>query len=293
MNILVLKAGEQEYDADFLANLNKYGAETDNLYTLRYLDHLIFEFTDEVKVKINGKDVLDYDFVYFRTWEKRPAIAATLAKHLLANSKKFIDSSVGLSNVGSKILQNYLMLTNGLPSPKCFVVYKNFLKEELQLQSEKLGGYPIVLKATKGSEGKGVYLLHKFEDLVELYDSLNDDHYFLQEFIPNDFDYRFVIFGEKVCVIKKRVRAKDSAEFRNNVSLGAQVEYIDPATLPEMCEIALKAARVKNLQVAGVDLVTSNKDNKTYIFEVNPAPAFRNDFTVLKYFNNYLKSIFE
>lgn len=291
MKILVLKAGRQPYDTDFIDYFNKYGQETGNTYIIGYLDDVIFDFRDPITITIDGVNILDYDFIYFRTWEKRPDIASTLAKHLIKHSKKFADSAVGLSNYGSKIHQHYLLITNGLNLPATFIIHKRLLDENLESHIQKLGGYPAVLKATRGNEGKGVYLLNSFDDYVKIKEELKDEYYFIQELIPNDFDYRFVVFGEKVAVVKKRVRNKDSAEFRNNVSLGAEVEYLKPEDFPEISEIAVKAAKVKNLQVAGVDVVASNKNSKIYLFEVNPAPAFRHDFTVLKYLDEYFKSI--
>lgn len=292
MNILVLKAGRQPYDVGFIDHLNMYGKETGNTYVMGYLDDLIFNFVGGVSVSIYGEDVISYDLVYFRTWEKRPAVASTLAKHLEANSVKFIDSAVGISNFGSKILQHYLMVTNDLPLPSSYLLHKELLKENFEELANRLGGFPVVLKAMRGNEGKGVFLINSIEDLANIYDSLNPEPYFIQEFIPNDFDYRFVVFGGNVSVVKKRIRNKDSSEFRNNVSLGAEVEYLDPNELPELSDLAVKASKVKSLEVAGVDLVTSSRDGKTYIFEVNPAPAFRHDFTVLKHLDEYITNTF-
>jgi glutathione synthase/RimK-type ligase-like ATP-grasp enzyme len=291
MKILALKAGKQPYDVDFINYFNKYGEKNGNVYTMGYLDDLVFEFNNEIKISIDGTNVLDFDIVYFRTWEKRPDAATTLAKHLSKHSKKFFDTAVGMSNYGSKLLQHYVLTANGLNLPKSFVIHNNILKQHLENYVTKLGGYPVVLKASRGNEGKGVYLLNSFEDFLNIEGELKDLYYFIQEFIPNDFDYRFVVFGEEVKVIKKRVRNSESKEFRNNVSLGAEVEYIDPATLPELCDIAVKAAKAKNLQVAGIDIVINKINSNIYVFEANPSPAFRNDFTVLEHLDNYFKSV--
>lgn len=291
MKILVLKANKQVYDLDFIEYANNYGNETGNTYKMGYLDDLIFDFTDQIRVTIDNVDVLEYDMVYFRTWEKRPDAAVPLAKHLLRNSKRFIDSAVGIATYGSKVLQHYTLMSSGIKLPKTFVMHKNLLNSHIQKYIDLLGGYPAILKSTKGKEGQGVYLLNSFEDFLKVESELKDSQYFIQEFIPNDFDYRFVVFGEEVAVVKKRVRNKNSDEFRNNVSLGAEVEYLDPKTLPELCELALKAAKAKNLQVAGVDIVINKNNNEPYIFEANPSPAFKNDFTVLQYLDKYFKSI--
>ena len=51
----------------------------------------------------------------------------------------------------------------------------------------------------------------------------------LQEYIPNDGDYRVLVLGEKVLGVMKRV-SPNKEEFKNNYSAGGKVEVAD---LPE------------------------------------------------------------
>ena len=98
----------------------------------------------------------------------------------------------------------------------------------------------------------------------------------LQEYIENDGDYRVLILGEKVLGVMKRTRVKHSGndkEFRNNYSVGGKVEVAD---LPEeIKQLAVKAARVCGLAVAGVDVAFRDFDmKKPVIWEVNKGPQF-------------------
>jgi RimK family alpha-L-glutamate ligase len=95
----------------------------------------------------------------------------------------------------------------------------------------------------------------------------------LQEYIKNDGDFRVWVLGEKVLGVMKRSSA-DKKEFRNNYSAGGNVEVAD---LPEeVKEIAVKAAKVCGLAVAGVDVAFRDFDvKKPVIWEVNKGPQFK------------------
>ena len=95
----------------------------------------------------------------------------------------------------------------------------------------------------------------------------------LQEFIPNDGDYRVLVLGDKVLGVMKR-SSQSIEEFRNNYSAGGKVEV---ATLPEnIYQLAVKATRVCGLAVAGVDVAFRNNNfDQPVIWEVNKGPQFK------------------
>jgi glutathione synthase/RimK-type ligase-like ATP-grasp enzyme len=95
----------------------------------------------------------------------------------------------------------------------------------------------------------------------------------LQEYIPNDGDYRVLILGKKVLGVMRRTRQL-AGEFRNNYSAGGSVEIAD---LPEdIKQLAVKAAEVCGLSVAGVDVAFRDYDmKKPVIWEVNKGPQFK------------------
>jgi ribosomal protein S6--L-glutamate ligase len=97
--------------------------------------------------------------------------------------------------------------------------------------------------------------------------------YMLQEYIPNNGDYRVLVLGDKVLGVMKRSSAKQN-EFRNNYSAGGTVEV---AELPEeIKQLAVKSAKVCGLAVAGVDVAFRDNDlKKPVIWEVNKGPKFK------------------
>jgi RimK family alpha-L-glutamate ligase len=95
----------------------------------------------------------------------------------------------------------------------------------------------------------------------------------LQEYIPNSGDYRVLVLGTKVLGVMKR-SSQSKEEFRNNYSAGGKVEV---AQLPEeIKQLAVKAAEVCGLMVAGVDVAFRDNDlNRPVIWEVNKGPQFK------------------
>jgi ribosomal protein S6--L-glutamate ligase len=81
------------------------------------------------------------------------------------------------------------------------------------------------------------------------------------------------VLGDKVLGVMKR-SSQNQDEFRNNYSAGGTVEV---AELPEeIKELAIKAAKVCGLAVAGVDVAFRDFDvKKPIIWEVNKGPQFK------------------
>ncbi|OGI29418.1 MAG: hypothetical protein A2288_03810 [Candidatus Moranbacteria bacterium RIFOXYA12_FULL_44_15] len=60
-------------------------------------------------------------------------------------------------------------------------------------------------------------------------------------------------------------------DFRSNASLGAKAEKI--LLTQELKELALKATKAMNYEVAGVDIIKHKK--KLYVLEINSAPQWQ------------------
>jgi len=139
--------------------------------------------------------------------------------------------------------------------------------------------FPVIVKGSGGDRGTRVF---KVDNLVEMEKLVRDlrksetdegKRYMLQEYIPNDGDFRVLVLGDKVLGVMKR-SSQSVAEFKNNYSAGGKVEV---AELPEeIKELALKAAKVCGLAVAGVDVAFRDNDlKKPIIWEVNKGPQFK------------------
>ena len=147
---------------------------------------------------------------------------------------------------------------------------------------DKEGGvlsFPVILKGSGGDRGTNVFKIDNLKQLEEKVRELRKieieggKRYMLQEFIPNSGDYRILVLGDKVLGAMKRTSQNFQKEFRNNFSVGGKVEVVE---IPESIKkLAVKAAKVCGLLVAGVDVVYRDDDvKKPVIWEVNKGPQF-------------------
>jgi glutathione synthase/RimK-type ligase-like ATP-grasp enzyme len=280
-------------DASILKELTAFN-DDDFQYTFAsLLNDVIFDFTRGISISVKGEDILNFDLVYFRTWFNEYRIATSIAHYLTLNKKKVVDSCLeSISSAGIHKLFHFVALASAnFPIPKSFVLYQNKLEQNFDDMVRSLGGYPLILKKQIGRKGKGIFKLESKSDFLKIKSQLEPTFYFVQEFIPNSFDYRILVMGKKVVRLKKRIRDKVSNEFRNNVSLGANVELLDIKEHKDLCHLGIKASNLLGIDISGVDVVVSEKDKKPYILEINPAPVLNNDITQYSDLNHFLRNL--
>ncbi len=135
-----------------------------------------------------------------------------------------------------------------------------------------VGGPPVVLKLIHGTQGNGVVLAETeeaLESIVRTVWSLGH-HILLQEYVAESHgrDIRALVVGNRVVAAMRR-RARPGG-FRSNIHRGGAGEGL---RLPPRYErIAVEAARIMGLQLAGVDIVESRVGPK--VIEVNSSPGF-------------------
>ena len=125
-------------------------------------------------------------------------------------------------------------------------------------------GYPLIIKESFGSMGKGVYLANNLSELLEVMEKVKLKPHLFQEYIGEPgVDVRVIVIGGKaVCAMERR----NDTDFRSNVAQGG---YGKKITLDdEFKKSAEKCASILGLDYCGVDLLYG-KDNKPYVCEVN------------------------
>lgn len=136
---------------------------------------------------------------------------------------------------------------------------------------EMVGGAPLVAKLLEGTQGIGVVLCETrkaAESVLEAFMGLNVS-IMIQEYIKEagGADIRCFVVGDKVVAAIKR-QAKPG-EFRSNLHRGGTAALIK--ITPEERAVAVRAARIMGLNVAGVDLLRSN--HGPLVMEVNSSPG--------------------
>ena len=134
-----------------------------------------------------------------------------------------------------------------------------------------LGEPPHVIKLTEGSQGRGVMLTEKPSASRGVVDALRGLYatFLLQEFIgeAGGADIRCLVVGDEVVAAMRRQAPE--GDFRANLHRGGSAQAV--ALAPADAAIAVRAAQVLGLGVAGVDLVPSARG--PLVLEVNASPG--------------------
>lgn len=133
------------------------------------------------------------------------------------------------------------------------------------------GGAPLVVKLIEGAQGKGVILAETkkaAESVIDAFRGL-DAHFLIQEFIKEagGADIRCFVIGDKV--VATMMRESQDGDFRSNLHAGGIAKKIK--ITPEERKTAIAATKAMGLDVAGVDLIRS--DRGPLILEVNSSPG--------------------
>ncbi|MGC4086426.1 MAG: RimK family alpha-L-glutamate ligase [Polyangiaceae bacterium] len=144
-------------------------------------------------------------------------------------------------------------------------------RESARNALEQVGGTPVVIKLIEGSQGAGVILADtkkSAEAILEAFLVARQD-VIVQKFVSESrgHDLRVLVVGGRVVAAMRRRAAPD--EFRSNVHRGGRTERARLS--PELSALALKAAQILGLRVAGVDLIES--DDGPLVLEVNSSPG--------------------
>jgi ribosomal protein S6--L-glutamate ligase len=136
---------------------------------------------------------------------------------------------------------------------------------------DMVGGAPLILKLLEGTQGSGVVLTetkNAAESVIDAFRQL-DANILVQEYIEEarGTDLRCIVVGGRV--VAAMVRRAAEGDFRSNLHRGGTAE---PAKLTtKERRTAVKAAKALGLNVAGVDLLRS--DRGPLVLEVNSSPG--------------------
>ena len=177
-----------------------------------------------------------------------PRIGHSITQHGVAVLRHIEQLGIWTANTGQGIIQSrdklnasQILARNRLPVPKTVYV-RDILDVEQAIDT--VGGLPVVVKVTQGTQGDGVFLRHTAFEVRNLVQGLlmTGKAVLVQEYIAESHgkDIRALVVGDKVVAcMRRRARGR---EFRSNFHLNGTVERVD---LPEgYAEAACRAARV-------------------------------------------------
>ena len=166
-----------------------------------------------------------------------------------------------------------LNLPDTVFAPLCYDEHAPLDKEYLSSVADRLG-YPLIVKESYGSMGKGVYLAENFERLTEVCGKIKTKPHIFQQYfsLRRGTDMRVIVIGGRARAAMLRINEND---FRSNIARGGRGETAD-ISAPENKEFiraAERAARALELDYCGVDLLFGN-NGEPVICEVNSNAFF-------------------
>jgi len=225
-----------------------------------------------VKESLTRKKLTDFDVIYFELWYKSQQQALAAALYADRTDTPFFSHELLSIMPITKIGELARMADNGITLPQTFTSSAREIRKVFK--REQPFAYPFIMKAADGYGGKNNFLIHSYKELVRELDGHKDLSFVLQEFIPNNHDYRCIVLGGEIKLVLQRTRAKNAKTHLNNTSQGAEGKMIPVSELPiDAQQQVLRAANVLGRsQFAGVDLMINSETRTPYILEVNQTP---------------------
>jgi len=239
---------------------------------------LIIEIIDNklvVTEYMTGQPLESFDFVRFELWLKAPQQALAAATYLSRHTIPFSGREALNTLCTTKVGELVRMSDNDLALPRTYMSSHHVILEKFKKNPPI--AYPFIAKAADSFGGKMNYLVHTYAELKAALQENKDQFFVLQEFIPNEFDYRVLVMDNEIQFVLKRSRLKSSDSHLNNTSAGAEGEFVPIDTLTDAQKAdALKAAALTlRSDFAGVDLLVNSETGEHVVLEVNEAPAIQ------------------
>lgn len=205
-----------------------------------------------------------------------PRIGTSITDYGVAVVRQFelmgiptINSSIAIAESRNKLWSLQLLASRGIAVPSTILTRG---MRSMRAVLNEMGGLPVVLKLLRGTQGLGVMLVHTPASLQSVHETLRglDQDTLVQRFVAeaSGQDIRAFVVGNRVVAAMRRHAAE--GEFRANIHRGAEgkLEKLTPA----QSKMAIKAAKVLGLQIAGVDLLEGPRG--PMVLEVNSSPGF-------------------
>lgn len=146
-----------------------------------------------------GRDIASFAFVYFKSWHRDHEAAHACAVYLHDRGVPFADSEILNQRSYSKLSEMLLLVRAGLPVPDTLIS-----RDEPTITAfMQHRGMKAVVKNAAEQKGRDNHLCHSPHEVVELVKT-PDKRYLIQEYIPNEGDYRFAVYGDRVAYVLHR-----------------------------------------------------------------------------------------
>lgn len=196
-----------------------------------------------------------YDFCVFLDKDKYTAAMLEAAGLRLFNRRSAVEIC------DDKMLTHLALAGKGIPMPDtvagalCYT-QDAALSDETVRKLENSLGYPMIIKQSYGSLGKGIYRVENRKELKNVYDGIKLAPHLFQRSIEESYgrDIRLIVVGRKCVAAMER---RSDGDFRSNLELGGKgFPYKTNVKLNDICR---RTSEILDLDYCGIDLLVGRE----------------------------------
>jgi ribosomal protein S6--L-glutamate ligase len=266
LNIAILSRNRHLYSTRSLARAGRLRG-----HSVRVIDYLRLHMnitSRDPRIYLGRRELDDVDAIIPRIGAQHTFFGTAVVRQFEMMGVYSLNESVGIARARDKLRCLQLLARKGIGLPVTAFAHD---PEKAQHMIEICGGAPLVIKLVEGTQGVGVVLAETeaaAESVIEAFRDL-DAHILAQQFVSEAVgtDIRAFVIGDKVVAAMRR-QAREG-EFRANLHRGGKAEGVEVTDAERRAAVA--AATALGLNVAGIDLLRSNKG--PLVIEVNASPG--------------------
>ena len=270
MKIAILSNGNANYSTKRL--VEEAEKRNHEVKVIKYKNCYLSIEQGQNNVFYKGKPLGKFDAIIPRISSGMTKYGTAIVRQLEMQGEYCLSKSLAITRARDKLRSMQLLAKYGIDIPKTVVSRDSADIDQLL---DQLDGAPVIIKLASGTHGNGVVLAETkkaAKSTLQAFYLTNEQgtNILLQEFIKESAgtDIRAFVVGSKVVASMQRQSLDD--DFRSNLHKGGNGTIIK--LTPEEEKVAVKAAKVMGLSVAGVDIMRSARG--PLVLEVNASPGF-------------------
>ena len=241
-------------------------------HEVRVLDYLrcTMDITSGKPRVFFGEEALEFDGIIPRIGATYTFYGAAVVRQFEMMGTLTANQSIAIVRSRDTLRCLQILAREGVGLPQTCFAHST---KDIDSLLNRVGGAPVILKLLESTQGKGVVLAETgkaAESVMSAFRQM-DANILVQHFVKeaNGEDIRAFVVGNRV--VASMLRKAAPGDFRSNLHRGGTAENVK-LTKAER-ELAVKASKIMNLDVSGVDLLRSDKGPQ--ILEVNASPGLK------------------
>lgn len=216
------------------------------------------------------QDLADFNVVYFQLWSKCPQQALAASIYLDMRGVPYLGPNVKRIPPDTKLGELSLLKQADAPIPETVSSSHKQIRKWFHTSTPL--DFPVVIKNIAGYGGKINFKVHSKEELFHVLEEHPDVMFVIQEYIPSDRDYRFLVLDGEIQIVLERQGANGT--HLHNTSRGAEARSVDRNRFSKAIQdlVVKSATAVGRREFAGVDVMFHKHTGDPYILEVNKTP---------------------